>query len=426
MRPLIVASTRPELIKLSPVLREMDSRGIDYVFVTTGQHYDELLFRTFLGELGLRKPDRDIEVGSGTHAHQTSRAMVELEKIFEAEKPAFVMAEGDTNSVLSSALTAAKLRIPFVHVEAGLRSFDKRMPEEINRIVADHCSQLLFAPTEGAGLNLVNEGIQPSLIRIVGNTIVDATLQNLGLAKKRSALKLPKEYLLLTLHRSENVDDPKILSGIVDALLKIDEDVVFPAHPRTVKMLKRFGLLEKLGDGIAIVEPMGYLDFLRALSSAKIVLTDSGGVQEEAIVLHTPCLTLRTNTERPESVEAGGNILAGIKGSEILERLLMILGDRALYRRMKRAKNPFGDGKAGKRIVATTMEEYEAGRLAVVSPDFTRGFWRRKFLRVGSELAGKRIGDLDFTVVKVVDGERERFPHRNFRLKKGQLLQVID
>ncbi len=426
MKTLLVASTRPELIKLSPVMRELDSRGIEYVFVTTGQHYDELLFDAFLRDLELRQPDHDIEVGSGSHARQTSRAMVELERIFEDEEPDLVMGEGDTNSVLSSALAAVKLRIPFAHVEAGLRSFDKRMPEEINRIVADHCSKLLFAPTEGAGLNLVNEGIPPASIRIVGNTIVDATLQNIKLARKRSTVKLPKEYLLLTLHRSENVDNPKILSGIVDALMKVEEEVVFPAHPRTVKMLKKFGLMEKLGDRISIVEPMGYLDFLKALGSAKLVLTDSGGVQEEAIVLKTPCLTLRTTTERPESVEVGGNILAGVNGKDILEKLRLILGDKALYRRMRRAKNPFGDGRAGRRIVAMSIEEYEAGRLAIASPDFTKGFWMRRSVRVDSEFEGKRIEELDFTVMKVIDGERERFPHGNLRLKRGQVLQIID
>ncbi|MEE8167567.1 MAG: UDP-N-acetylglucosamine 2-epimerase (non-hydrolyzing) [Candidatus Hydrothermarchaeales archaeon] len=425
MKPFIVASTRPELIKLSPVMRELEARGIGYIFVTTGQHYDEPLFDRFISDLELREPDYDVEVGSGSQAYQTSLAMMELEKLMAEEKPDVVVAEGDTNSVLSSALAAVKLHIPFAHVEAGLRSFDKRMPEEVNRILADHCSELLFAPTDGAGLNLINEGIFPDKIFIVGNTIVDATLQNLKLANKMPS-KLPEGYLLLTLHRAENVDKYEVLSGIVDALIEIKQKIIFPVHPRTKKMLEKFKLIEKLKKGnISIVEPMGYLDFLNAMSSADLVLTDSGGIQEEAVTLKVPCLTLRTTTERPESVDAGGNILAGVKKEDILEKLQLILGDRKLYDKMKQTRNPFGDGKAGKRIVDILVEKHDKDELRIPSPDFTKGFWKKRFVEIDSELDGKRIRELDFMVLRVIDKSEERFPHSDMKLKKGQMIELI-
>ncbi|MEE9594006.1 MAG: UDP-N-acetylglucosamine 2-epimerase (non-hydrolyzing) [Candidatus Hydrothermarchaeales archaeon] len=426
MKPFIVASTRPELIKLAPVLREFDSNGVEYIFITTGQHYDAALFHKFVDDLELKKPDHDIETGSGSQAYQTSDALLKLEKLMMKEKPDIVIAEGDTNSVLSTALAAVKLHQPFAHVESGLRSFDMHMPEEVNRIVADHCSQVLFAPTDGAGLNLLNEGIPPDRIHIVGNTVVDAVQQNIRIAKSKSAIELPTEYALLTLHRPENVDSRKGLSNIVEALLKLEFEVLFPCHPRTMKMLKKFGLFKKLGEqsSIKIIAPLGYFDFIHAMSRAKVVLTDSGGIQEESLALHVPCLTLRDTTERPESVTSGGNILVGTDPKNIIEKLEMVLGDKKLYSRMKRAKNPFGDGKSGKRIVKILLDLHRDGKLAFSAPDFKGGFWKRRFVAVDSSIAGKRIKDLEMTVFKLmVDGE-EKYPHGDTVLKKGQLIEI--
>lgn len=424
MKPLIVASTRPELIKLSPVMRELDARGEEYVFATTGQHYDAQMFHNFVCDLELRKPDCNVSVGSGTQAYQTSQAMLGLERIIQEEKPSVVAVEGDTNSVLSASLAAVKLHVPVAHVEAGLRSYDMRMPEEINRIIADHCSEALFAPTEKAALNLVSEGIFPEKIHIVGNTIVDATMQNLRIARQKSELPdTPDDYLVLTLHRAENVDDFKTLVGIVEALTRIPEKIVFPVHPRTKKMLERFSLLQKLKkrSNISLLEPLGYLDFLLLLSKARAVLTDSGGVQEEAIVLNVPCITLRSNTERPETVEAGGNILAGVATSSILEKVSLVLGDRKIYNKMRRAKNPFGNGTAGKKIVKILLEK----KLSIASSDFTKGFWRRSIIVADRRMHGKKISDLPFKVLKLMQGERERFPYRDMRIKKGQVLEIL-
>jgi UDP-N-acetylglucosamine 2-epimerase (non-hydrolysing) len=373
MRPFIVASTRPELIKLSPVMRELDKSGIDYKFITTGQHYDLALFDVFIRDLKLREPDHNIEIGSGTQAYQTATAMVELEKTFDSEKPDVVIVEGDTNSVLSASLAAVKLHIPVAHVEAGLRSFDRKMPEEINRTVADHCSEVLFAPTEVSEKNLLNEGIPPEKIHVVGNTIVDATLQNIELANDSILKEFPRDFLLLTLHRAENVDKIEILRGIINAITGLGRDVVFPVHPRTKKMMEaaEFGEHQNL----ITTGPLGYLDFLSLLKNTTAVLTDSGGIQEEAIVLSTPCITLRTTTERPETVEAGGNIIAGVDAENITKTVTHVLDDEETYKSMKNAKNPLGDGKTAEKIVNILLELHEKGALEIKSPDFTKKDW---------------------------------------------------
>ncbi|MEK6977690.1 MAG: UDP-N-acetylglucosamine 2-epimerase (non-hydrolyzing) [Candidatus Hydrothermarchaeota archaeon] len=426
MKALIVASTRPEVIKLAPLMWELERKGIDYIFATTGQPYDRAHFRSFVEELELRGPDLDIRIGSGSQAEQTSRAMVGLETLMKKEEPSVVIAEGDTNSVLSTALAAVKLHLPFAHVEAGLRSYDMRMPEEINRIVADHCSRVLFAPTEGSALNLVGEGIPPERVHIVGNTVVEATLRGMRKAGERSVKRYPKGYLLLTLHRAENVDALEPLRGILEALLELDAEVVFPVHPRTRERLERFRLVKMLEKGkITLIPPVGYLDFLSLLKNARAALTDSGGVQEEAITLHVPCITLRTTTERPESVTAGGNVLAGVKKGGIVKTLRSVLGDKGLYRRMRRAKNPFGDGKSGRRIVETLLQLHEDGGLEYIPPDFTRDLPRREFLTVDGGMDGKLIRELGMRVMRVIDGGRERFPRPGMRLRKGQILEVL-
>jgi UDP-N-acetylglucosamine 2-epimerase (non-hydrolysing) len=368
MKPFIVASTRPELIKLGPVMHEFDSRGIEYTFITTGQHYDLGLFGVFLRDLKLREPDHNIEIGSGTQAYQTATAMVELEKLFEEGKPDVVIVEGDTNSVLSASLAAVKLHIPVAHVEAGLRSNDRRMPEEINRTVADHCSEVLFAPTEVSASNLKKEGIPSEKIHIVGNTIVDATLQNIKLANDSILKEFPEDFILLTLHRAENVDKIEILRGIINAIAGLGQEVIFSVHPRTKKIMVAAGFKEH--ENLMMVEPLGYLDFLALLKNARAVLTDSGGIQEEAIVLNTPCITLRTTTERPETISAGGNVLAGVDAENITKIVTRVLEDEEVYENMKNAKNPLGDGKTAQKIVDILLELHKKGALLIKSPDF--------------------------------------------------------
>jgi len=423
MKLLVVASTRPELIKLSPVMRELDRRGIEYKFITTGQHYDLQLFGTFIKDLKLRKPDYDIEIGSGTQAYQTAVGMTELEKIFVKERPDVVIVEGDTNSVLSASLAAVKLHIPVAHVEAGLRSFDRNMPEEINRTVADHCSEVLFAPTEGAALNLLGEGAPPRKIFIVGNTIVDATLQNIELANDSTLQRFPKDFLLLTLHRAENVDASDTLKGIMKAITGLNRNVVFPVHPRTGQMLEKFGIGEHRN--LLLIEPLGYLDFLALLKNARAVLTDSGGVQEEAIVLNTPCITLRTTTERPETVEAGGNVIAGVSTEKIIETVNRIL-DSKVYESMKHAKNPLGDGRTAEKIVDILLDAHEKGTLKITSPDFTEGLPEKKYIEVDAGLEGKRVDEMDFAVLKIIEDGKEKFPHGDMKLKKGQVLLSLN
>jgi len=388
LKVFLTASTRPEIIKLAPVIRELESKKIDYIFAATGQHYSYELFKEFIEELGLREPDYNLEIGSGTNAEQTANALIGIEKLLEKEKPTVVITEGDTNSVLSTALASAKLRIPVAHVEAGLRSFDNTMPEEINRRLTDHCSEILFAPTEKSALNLINEGISPEKIFVVGNTIVDAVFQNLKIAEKRKLKlqeKLPKNFALLTLHRQENVDNEKRLKEILEALSGLKIKILFPVHPRTEKNIKRFGLNKYFNkSNFILTQPLGYLDFLFLLKKAFAVFTDSGGVQEEAIVVKTPCVTLRYNTERPETIEAGGNILAAEK-SEIINAFKLLSSEKT-RRKMKAAKNPFGDGKSGARIVKIIKELHRKNKLKVSSSDLRKGIPERKIITEKGEI----------------------------------------
>ena len=427
MKALVVASTRPEVIKLAPVLWELKKKRIRHVFATTGQHYDELLFKQFIKDLRLDEPRHNIEVGSGSQAVQTGRIMAGIEEILALETPDVVVVEGDTNSVLGTALAAAKQKIPVAHVEAGLRSFDRTMPEELNRILTDHCSEVLFAPTEHSALNLINEGIHPGKIHIVGNTVVDATLANIPRAEKNSKAlkKLPKGYLLLTLHRQENTDDPKRLGEILSALGEIERSIVFPIHPRTSKAIKGT-LLERLlkTRHIHVIPPVGYLDFLAMLKGAFAVLTDSGGVQEEAIVLGVPCLTLRYNTERPETVWAGGNILVGAERKAILGKVAL-LEDSKTYLKMKKAVNPFGDGKTGERVVDVLVDIHKAGGLVVESSDLRKGFYSRKLVSVDKKMAGVKVKNSRYTVMKIIEDGFERFPFPESVLKEGMLIEVL-
>jgi len=351
----IVLGTRPEIIKMSPVIRECEKQGVDYFVLHTGQHYSHNLDGIFFEQLGLAAPRYNLGIGSGTDAEQTARAVVGIEKILLDEKPDMVLVLGDTNTVLAGSLVAPKLHISLGHIEAGLRSYDRSMPEEINRIIADHCSDYLFAPTEKALAILRSEGMPGEKVFMTGNTIVDAVQYNLGTAIRITSgldsLHLARgEYCLMTLHRRENVDNPARFATIVDGLERVANGlglpVIYPIHPRARKMADQFGIEFK---AILLIEPLDYWNFLQLEDGAGIVLTDSGGVQEEACVLGVPCVTLRDNTERPETVEVGANMLAGANADRIVECATIMLEQVDVW------DNPFGDGKAGERIVGIML-----------------------------------------------------------------------
>jgi len=352
MKISIVLGTRPEIIKMSPIIRELEKRNRDFFILRSGQHYSYNLDKIFFEQLDLPLPKYNIEAGSGSHAKETGKILIGTEKILKKEKPDVILVEGDTNTVLAGALAASKLQIKVGHVEAGLRSYDRKMPEEINRILADHVSDYLFAPTEGAKANLLKEGVEENKIFVTGNSIVDAVYQNLEISKQKIDImnKLdikPGEFFLVTAHRQENVDDIERLKGISDALgLLVDKfntPIIYPIHPRTKKRLKTFKM--KFPEGVRVIEPVGFMEFLQLMANAKLILTDSGGVQEESCILNVPCVTLRDNTERPETVEVGSNILSGVDPNKILGCI------ESMLNRAKDWKNPFGDGTTGKKIV---------------------------------------------------------------------------
>jgi UDP-N-acetylglucosamine 2-epimerase (non-hydrolysing) len=347
----IVLGTRPEIIKMSPIIRACSDQALDYTILHTGQHYSYAMDRIFFEQLDLPMPSHNLDAGSGTQGTQTATILTGIEKIFLRQPPGIVLLQGDTNTVLAGALAASKLHIPVGHVEAGLRSYDRTMPEEINRIIADHIADQLYAPTETSCQNLLREGIAPEKITVTGNTVVDALQQNIkiALAKVHPLEDLdlePSGYFLVTAHRAENVDDPVRLADILAGLRKVSAQfglpVVFPMHPRTQKMVREFSISI---EGIRVMDPVGYLEFIVLESKAVLLLTDSGGLQEEGCILNVPCVTLRDNTERPETVDAGANMLAGTKPESILvaaERMMEI--PRAW-------NNPFGNGDAAYRII---------------------------------------------------------------------------
>ncbi len=347
----IILGTRPEIIKMSPVIRECERRNLDHFVLHTGQHYSYEMDRLFFEELELPEPQYNLDVGSGTHAEQTARIMTGVEKILAGEEPDVVLVQGDTNTVVAGSLAASKLHMRVGHIEAGLRSFNRWMPEEINRILTDHMSDYLFAPTEKARENLLREGIDDKKICVTGNTVVDAIYQNLDIARRKTNVLndldlQPKEYFLVTAHRQENVDNRARLKEIIGGLESIQKEfsipVIFPVHPRTAQRIDEFGIGH---DGIRLTQPFGFLEFLQLEAQARIVLTDSGGVQEEACVLGVPCATMRYDTERPETIDVGSNILVGTESARILE------GVRSAATWKNRWKNPYGDGIAGKMIV---------------------------------------------------------------------------
>lgn len=359
MKISIVLGTRPEIIKFSPIIRECERLDLDYFILHTGQHYSYNMDKVFFEQLELPEAKYNLGVGSGSHAKQTGEMLIGVEEVLQKEKPDVVLVEGDTNTVIAGALAAVKLGVKVGHVEAGLRSYDRNMPEEINRVLTDHCSDFLFAPTEKSRQILLNEGIAEKKIFVTGNTVVDAVFQNLEISKSKmnvlSGMELnPGEYFATTIHRQENVDDERRLRGIVEGLVKVRRnfglELVYPVHPRARKLLKKFGLEPR---DIRLVEPLDYLSFLQLEGNARLVLTDSGGVQEETCILKVPCVTLRDNTERPETLDVGSNVLAGTDPERIVEMA------KLMYSKGIHWENPFGDGKAGKRIIEILRRELD-------------------------------------------------------------------
>jgi len=359
MKIAIILGTRPEIIKMSPIIRECQKRRLQYFIIHTNQHYSFNLDRIFFKELNLPLSKYNLKVGSGTHGEQTGKMLIKIEEVLLNEKPDIVLVEGDTNTVLAGALAAVKIHIKVGHIEAGLRSYSEEMPEEINRVLVDHCSNLLFAPTKIAKDILIKEEIPKEKIFITGNTIVDAISENLKVAQKKSKIlekiKINKnKYFLVTLHRQENVDNKEKLKNILKGLESVSKNlkfpVIYPIHPRTLKMIKIFNL--KIPQNIKIIEPIGFLDFLKLEANALLVLTDSGGVQEETCILKVPCVTLRDNTERPETLKVKSNILADSNSQKIVESVEKMLNSKREW------KNPFGDGKSGRKIL-NIIQKYE-------------------------------------------------------------------
>jgi UDP-N-acetylglucosamine 2-epimerase (non-hydrolysing) len=358
MKIINVVGARPNFMKIAPIIAAIQRRSGEarQVLVHTGQHYDETMSKAFFRDLEMPPPDIDLGVGSGTHAEQTARVMLAFEPVLKEERPDWVVVVGDVNSTLACALVASKLTMRVAHVEAGLRSFDRTMPEEINRVLTDQIADLLFTPSPDADANLLREGIMPEKIVRVGNVMIDTLMRRLELSRGSGILahlNLQRSgFAVLTLHRPSNVDDAGTLRGIFSALGEIARKlpVIFPAHPRTQLRLREFRI--ERPRGVMILEPMGYLDFLHLWSNARLVLTDSGGLQEETTALAVPCLTLRENTERPITVEQGTNKVVGRNPVRIFEAVSEVLsnGHPALARAPE-----LWDGRASDRIVETLL-----------------------------------------------------------------------
>ncbi|MBQ1017257.1 UDP-N-acetylglucosamine 2-epimerase (non-hydrolyzing) [Micromonospora sp. D93] len=345
---LHVTGARPNFPKAAPVIRALDRHGVRQRLVHTGQHYDERMSEVFFRQLRLPEPDINLGVGSGSHASQTARVMTGLEELMVAERPALTVVYGDVNSALAAALAASKLDIPVAHVEAGLRSFDRSMPEEINRVVVDHVSDLLFATSPDAVSHLHHEGIAAERIHLVGNPMIDTLLANLDrfdVAGVRTALSLPERYVVATLHRPGNVDDAADVVDLVKAMHAVADQlpVILPLHPRGRQQLEDAGLLSHRA--LRVVEPLGYLEFVSLVRGAVVVVTDSGGVQEETTMLGVPCLTLRPNTERPITITHGTNRL--VTRSTLADAVASIVAEG---RPARRQTPPLWDGAAGERI----------------------------------------------------------------------------
>ena len=362
---LSVVGARPNFMKIAPIAHQLALRPeVRHVLVHTGQHYDENMSKVFFSDLEIPAPDIHLGVGSGSHAQQTAKVMMAFEAVLEQEKPDLVVVVGDVNSTMAATLVASKLDVPVAHVEAGLRSFDRTMPEEINRIVTDAIADLLLTPSRDGDANLSREGVDPQRIRFVGNVMIDSLLKFLPRARATRAWERyglrHGEYALVTLHRPSNVDDQETLTRLMQLLGRMAErlPVLFPIHPRTAKMVQEFGL-EPRQRALQLAEPIGYLEFIALEEGARVVLTDSGGIQEETTVLGVPCLTLRNNTERPVTVTDGTNRLVGQDPAAIWAAVEAVLGAPR-----GRARVPeYWDGQAAVRVV-TALLEFVATRRA--------------------------------------------------------------
>jgi UDP-N-acetylglucosamine 2-epimerase (non-hydrolysing) len=370
MKIAIIFGTRPEIIKMAPVIRECIKRNINFITIHSGQHYSYELDKIFFEELDLPTPNYNLNIKSKApyrQAEHTGRMLIEIEDILLKEEPNILLVHGDTNTALSGALISKKISttknstgkfICVGHVEAGLRSYDQFMTEEINRVICDHLSDFLFCPTKIAKDNILKEGINESKIMLTGNTIVDSVYQNLELGcKKTNILKelnlKEKEYILVTAHRQENVDVRKKLENIIEALVKIKNKfnlpVIFPMHPRTKNFIEHYKIT--IPSEITVIKPLGFLEFLVLESKAKLLITDSGGVQEEGCIFNVPCVTLRENTERPETLEIGANILAGTNTDTIIESAGKMITQNIKW------ENPFGDGHSAEKIIDILQEK---------------------------------------------------------------------
>lgn len=362
MKVIAVAGARPNFVKIAALLKGLRADGgFEARLVHTGQHYDPKLAQVFFDELEIPEPDENLEVGSASHAVQTAEVMKRFEPVLEREGPALVVVVGDVNSSLACSLVASKMGVRVAHVEAGLRSFDRRMPEEINRVLTDHVSDLLFVTEESGMRNLEAEGIADEKVFFVGNVMIDTLLANRERARESDVLRRlslsPRGYAVLTLHRPSNVDDPEAFGRILAALDRVGRDlaIVWPVHPRSRARIASFGLEGQLDScrGLLACDPLGYLDFLALMSDARVVLTDSGGIQEETCVLGVPCVTLRENTERPSTIDLGANVLVGNDTEAIVE---------ATARQCEGSSGSWElpalwDGKAAQRIVGVLREK---------------------------------------------------------------------
>jgi UDP-N-acetylglucosamine 2-epimerase (non-hydrolysing) len=369
LKVINVVGARPNFMKVAPIVEAMKRRSEEFrpLVVHTGQHYDAQMSDAFFRDLRLPEPDVYLGVGSGSHGAQTAGVMQSFEPVVAAERPDWVLVVGDVNSTLACAIVCAKLGIRVAHVEAGLRSFDRAMPEEINRLLTDHVADLLLTPSEDADENLIAEGIPRARIRMVGNVMIDSLLSQL---KRAEASTVREElgldggcYGVLTLHRPSNVDDPETLARILKALDEISRrlTIVFPAHPRTRERLEEFGLMERIERtaSLRLIEPLGYLDFLRLVSGARLVLTDSGGIQEETTALSIPCLTLRENTERPVTVSIGTNRIVGTDVEKITRAAGAVL-DAPREPPSSPRMPPLWDGHTATRILDALIEGMRA------------------------------------------------------------------
>ncbi len=363
MKFIVVAGARPNFMKVAPILEAFASekaagRDFTVLLVHTGQHYDEKMSGTFFEELGIPPPDIHLGVGSGSHAEQTARVMVSFERVCLDHSPDWVIVVGDVNSTFACSVTAKKLGIKVAHVEAGLRSRDMSMPEEINRLCTDAVSDLFFTTDEFADANLAAEGVAPDRIILVGNTMIDTLIrhQHRALAMELPSGAQPRQYAVLTLHRPSNVDDPQTLERLFGAVRRIAEriPIYFPVHPRTRRNLEAFGLLNDASaeSNVFLIEPLGYLAFLGLVARSCMVLTDSGGIQEETTFLGIPCLTMRDNTERPITCSLGTNVLVGSDSDRIVQEAIKVLTGESPIRQVP----PYWDGRAGERIVDRLLQ----------------------------------------------------------------------